>query len=185
MRNNIKPIISNPRGHRIHSPFAYKLVSEVIFRQEKKDWFLFKPKIQVKSDKKQIYNLISRLVDYLKPDRIVILGKKPGDNGFQLDGIPTVRLTDISAVHKEYFPAGGDFVIWLEGPSTPVNLPGLDTGNVWFLHGLKETGMYDFFEKLKSLGNVRQTFELNSCGIIIFNPEFQKEDFVIKGKKSY
>jgi hypothetical protein len=45
--------------------------------------------------------------------------------------------------------------------------------------------MQILFKKLKIQDNVTQTYELNSCGIIIFNPKFQKQDFVIKGKKSY
>jgi hypothetical protein len=185
VRKKIKPIISNPRGHNIHSPFAFNLVTEVIFKREKGGWFLFKRKHEVNSYKDKIFNLLKRLIEFLSPERIVIFGRDSNDFAVQSKGILVLRITEVTGPEKKFNPAAGDLVVWLESPSAEVNISAPDVDNVWFLYGLREAGMHDFFEKLKSDDNVRQTYEFNSCGIVIFNPKFQKEDFVIKENKSY
>ncbi len=86
---------------------------------------------------------------------------------------------------QNFHPEGHDFVIWKDEVPEDYEIVQNISEAVWLIIGVHHREMQIFFKKLKIQDNVTQTYELNSCGIIIFNPRFQKQDFVIKGKKSY
>ena len=77
------------------------------------------------------------------------------------------------------------FRSWTEIKDKKSDIPGNISESVWFLFDIQQNEMREFYENLILNVQVTQTYELNSCGIVIFNPKFQKQDFVIKGKKSY
>jgi hypothetical protein len=183
--NIIKPIRSNPAGHHIHSPFAFHLVTEVIFNEKETsepDLLEFTGR---EKDGNHKYGLMFRLLKFFAPQKILIAGT--GHPGLQ-EAIKKSLLPLQPVVTKElqnFHPADQDFVIWNSGVPEEFEIPGNISEAVWFIPDIHHPEMQFFFNKLKIQDNVTQTFELNSCGIIIFNPKFQKQDFVIKGKKSY
>jgi hypothetical protein len=106
--NIIKPIRSNPAGHHIHSPFAFHLVTEVIFNEKErsepdlkeswKRWMVIK------------YGLISGYMKFFAPQKILIAGT--GHPGLQeaikksLLPLQPVVTTELQNFH----PAEQDFV---------------------------------------------------------------------------
>jgi hypothetical protein len=181
----MNPIRSNYEGRHIHSPFAFHLVSEVIFGsaesgrgdQQKESWK--DGGIQPK------YGLVIRLMEFFKPEAIVIRGTETSD----LENLISKYLKPEKPVPVRVgydWPVGNnEFVIWTEIMDNKNEIPGNISESVWFLFDIQQNGMREFYENLKLNVKVTQTYELNSCGIVIFNPKFQKQDFVIKGKKSY
>ncbi len=179
----MKPIRSNPAGHHIHSPFAFHLVTKVIFNEKEKTWseeYAGRARVD-----QPVYSLMFRLLKFFSPQSILIAGT--GHPGLQeaikksLLPLQPVVTTELQNLH----PSGHNFVIWQKEVSEYFESEGNISEAVWFITEIHHPGMQIFFKKLKIQDNVTQTYELNSCGIIIFNPKFQKQDFVIKGKKSY
>jgi len=181
----MNPIRSNYEGRYIHSPFAFYLVSEVIFgsaesgkgNQHEESWkdCGFQPK----------YRLVIRLLEFFKPEAIVIHGTETAD----LENLISKYLKPEKPVPVRVgydWPTGkNEFVIWTEIKDKKSDIPGNISESVWFLFDIQQNEMREFYENLILNVQVTQTYELNSCGIVIFNPKFQKQDFVIKGKKSY
>ena len=185
MSNIIKPIRSNPKGHHIHSPFAFHLVTEVIFNEKDmpgSDFLEFAGRERVDQP---VYSLMFRLLKFFAPQNIIIAGT--GHPGLQ-EAIKKLLLPLQPVVTTElqnFHPAGHDFVIWKKEFPEYFEIAENISDAVWFIPEIHHPEMQILFKKLKIQDNVTQTYELNSCGIIIFNPKFQKQDFVIKGKKSY
>ncbi len=185
MSNIIKPIRSNPAGHHIHSPFAFHLVTEVIFNEKdmpESDFLEYNGRERVDQP---VYGLMFRLLKFFTPQSILIAGT--GHPGLQ-EAIEKSLLPQQPVVTTElqnFHPADKDFVIWNGGVPEDFGITGNISEAVWFIPEIHHPEMQIFFNKLKIQDNVTQTYELNSCGIIIFNPKFQKQDFVINGKKSY
>jgi hypothetical protein len=217
------PIRSNPKGYGIHSPFAFNLVTAVLFPGQSSDSLMRKDHPEKKS-LTRVSTLLFRLLEFFVPRRIILAGNPTdridtGDLEMALDyyseispsslsskhlwllpeaGVPPVQALPEDLVREsdafsaralqtgpEYSLTAGDFVI-----VTGSWMPGLLAGNemiesVCFFSDLGHPRALTNFKKLGEKCNVSQTYELNSCGIVIFNPKFQKEDFVIKGKKSY
>lgn len=181
----MNPIRSNYEGRNIHSPFAFHLVSEVIFGKagfENEDWCINSNKFD---DNKQKYGLLFRLLRFFIPDRITIQGS--ATEGLELliskYNKPENPL-NLSSV-KEFQVQSSEFVIWIDIHDQKYEVPCNISESIWFMFDIQQNKMREFFEKLKLNTKVTQTYELNSCGIVIFNPKFQKQDFVINGKKSY
>jgi hypothetical protein len=183
--NIIKPIRSNPAGHHIHSPFAFHLVTEVIFNEKDSSWPDLLKFTGREKDGHPKYGLIFRLLKFFAPQNILIAGTD--QPGLQ-EAIKKLLLPLQPVVTTElqnFHPAGHDFVIWKKEFPEYFEIAENISDAVWFIPEIHHPEMQILFKKLKIQDNVTQTYELNSCGIIIFNPKFQKQDFVIKGKKSY
>ena len=160
-------------------------MTEVIFNEKESSWpDLLEFTGQEKIDKHK-YGLMFRLLKFFTPQKILIAGT--GHLGLQ-EAIKKLMMPlqpVATTVLQNFHPADKDFVIWNGGVPEYFEIPGNISEAVWFISEIHHPEMQIFFKKLKIQDNVTQTYELNSCGITIFNPKFQKQDFVIKGKKSY
>ena len=181
----MKPVRSNYKGRHIHSPFAYHLVSEVIFIKTEfadEDWHI---DLKIFGDDYQKYRLLIRLLCFFKPETIAIQGAATENLEILISKYYKAENPVVLIVEKDFPEQNYDFVIWTEIQNQKKEIPGNISESIWFMFDIQQNNMWEFFEKLKLNTMVTQTYELNSCGIVIFNPKFQKQDFVIKGKKSY
>jgi hypothetical protein len=181
----IKPVKSNPKGFGIHSPFAFNLVNRVIFAgYGKSGWLSGWPWTRRKQNG-DIRELLNRLLEYFSPERILVYNAESDPDRFfsgKLSG--NAKLLYVrSGESVKILP--GDFIFLQEGEMTGLVTHNVKHDLVMFLADIRSTSGREYFKKLGSDDNVSQTYELNNCGIAIFNPKFQKENFVIKGKISY
>ncbi|MFZ5429718.1 MAG: hypothetical protein ACOZDD_05755 [Bacteroidota bacterium] len=181
----IRPVKSNPKGFGIHSPFAFNLVTRVIFAgQRRSRWFA--GWLGIRRDRNlEIRELLLRLLTFFRPERVLVFNSEvvvsslfPAD----LPGNPTLVYVRSGEVVSTL---PGDFIYLPEGEITGPEFHSGQSDKILFLADIRHAPGREYFKKLVNDGNVSQTYELNSCGIAIFNPKFQKENFVIKGKNSY
>ncbi len=123
--------------------------------------------------------MIFRLVDFFSPAKIRIVGNLcfPGSPGFRF----CERTTFATG---EDFPGIFDFennemIIWKE---TPGILPEIRTpihDSCWILMNLRNKEMQKFMDYLRNSPAVQVTLEVHRTGIVIFNRELQKQDYVL------
>lgn len=181
----MNPIKSNYEGRHIHSPFAFHLVSEVIFDRSGSRSVVPSENFGHLGTVWPKLELIIRLMKYFMPENIFVSGRETGNIENVIEEYyKPVKPVHVSVGHK-HPEQNIEFVIWTECLDVKEEIADNISESVWFLFDIQQNDMRDFFDKLKLNVKVTQTYELNSCGIVIFNPKFQKQDFVIKGKKSY
>ncbi len=179
----VNTIISNPRGNRIHSPFAFELVSEVLFAKDDNRFTLGSLTGSNDLPERKI-GAIMRVAAFAKYKRILLAGFD-GDKWMQVISgcLPDIEAefqsgTDIALIRKN------EMVVWFDTPPETVIQQGA-VDSVWIFFDLEHNGTLLCFEALINDSRVSQTFRMNTFGIAIFNARFQKEHFVIKGKRAY
>ena len=181
----MKPVISNPKGYHIHSPFAFHLVTRILFPQPDNTDSHERGKLFSENHDQNVNLLLVRLFKFMNPGRAIF----PRDGFFEVEAFARSLGTIIENwapdMPGHYHMLSGDFVILNETQIPALEIKPGAKNVVWFITGIQGSELREYFKNLKKDAQVSQTYELNSCGIVIFNPEFQKENFVIKGKNSY
>jgi hypothetical protein len=177
----MNPIRSNPRGYNIHSPFAYHLVTEVLFNSAGKPTDL-KLSDTFPANELQGYLLVVRLLRFFKPARVILAGCQFNQLGNILQRLEFQEIPEISEFNGPCLGNSQEFVIWSDESVLMDFVPDEICGSVWFLAGIKAPRMRKFFHRLKNLDKVSQSYELNRFGFVIFNSDLQKEDYLIRCK---
>lgn len=173
------PIKSNTKGSGIHSPFAFRMVSEILF--SRKNYSSIENVLDKRFPKKEMAFMKSVCRIAWSPlglKRVVFMGdlsKKLADAIFLYIG------QIISCNEKLTFE--NEFVAWLSVPESIPAPPENFNNTVWILYKIGNSEMRNFFEELKKHKKVSQTFELKTHAVVVFNPLLQKEDYIIKGRQ--
>lgn len=177
----------------IHSPFVYKIYSEII--KDKTDLAEYYPPIEKKSKNNSAlagkdYRLLFRLSRYFKPKTILVLGKAdrtcvsyvasgfPGNHMITIDD--NTSLNDYSGVF--------DLVLVLGDLPGKVNpdyfsrvMQHIHNDSVLIfcnIHSSKE--MQEVWSEIKELPSVTLTIDLFSIGLVFRKEELTKEDFILR-----
>jgi hypothetical protein len=175
--NNIKLIHSNPWGFGIHSPYVFNLVTKVIFGER----HCFNPlSFSIRRNKKMKFRqMILRFIDFLKPDKIIIVGKsasaQPEFSNFA-EKFQWIQLPELAGIPEE---CQSPLVIWHDAPANRDVRLTYQRGACWILNNCKDLKMKEFMIYLRNSEKVRVTIEVNNTGIVIFNENFQKQNYVI------
>jgi len=180
----MKPVYSNPKGHHIHSPFAFELVTKVIFRsasEVKKD----SPRLTGQADKfSQRMWLIRRLIEFFQPATVWAPAGKREMMELISVGLQWVNLEYYTGNQLSDLSLNNELVIVDQPAGMPECIPVNDCNSVWFID-VPDTGENrNYFATFKNHPKVSQTYALKNCGIVIFNPRYQKQDFIIRGNYS-
>ena len=180
----MKPVYSNPKGHHIHSPFAFELVSKVIFRsdcQAEKD--LLKTWDVTHHIKRRML-LIRRLIEFFQPENIWVPSGKVEMMKLVSDGLQEVKTEYYENTQLPGFTFRNEFVIVDKPVGIPEMIPVTDCNSVWFICSSDMSEKGDYFSGFKNHPKVSQTYALKNCGIVIFKTRYKKQDFIIRGNYS-
>ncbi|VAW21557.1 hypothetical protein MNBD_BACTEROID01-937 [hydrothermal vent metagenome] len=182
----MKVIKSNKIGSRIHSPFVYRLVANVLFAGYPYYAFQEIEKLTDKKGEVAEYQFIFRLVNYFQPEAIQYIGNE--DN--RLKKVCSLAKKNVAVYDIQSFGSEGKtlqlsggkdrLVIWnnyceiKDFEITP------EIQGVWIIRNIKSHAIKDFFNKLMKHQDVTITIRLGHLGIVIFNGQFQKQNYVIK-----
>ncbi len=182
----MKVIKSNRIGSRIHSPFVYRLVANVLFAGYPYYAFQEIGKLTDKKDEVIEYQFIFRLVNYFQPEVIQYIGNE--DNRLKRvcsmakKYIVVYDIQSFDSEEKELQLLGGKnhLVIWnnyceIKNLEITPEIQG-----VWIIRNIKGHAIKDFFNKLMKHQDVKITIRLGHLRIVIFNGQFQKQNYVIK-----
>lgn len=178
----MKPVYSNPKGHHIHSPFAFELVSGVIFRSVNKAEKDLQKMWEKTNQNFQRLLLIHRLIEFFQPSAVWAPAGKKEMMELSVAGLPDINLRYFEGNPLPVLTFSNEWVI----VDQPVDMYGFEfvtnCNSVWFIEDLNHADQAGFFSSVKNHPKVSQTYALKNCGIVIFNPRYQKQDFMIRGR---
>ncbi len=176
----MKIIGSNRWGCGIHSPYIYSLVSHVIYGTEFRGPLPSDSSNKPGRKAKRFLDVTGRLIRFFKPGLIVITGQNE-----ETDHLIAQMVSDIPVIHvheaNTYIPGNShEFVIWNEFPETIPEIPDPVYKSLWIIRKDHVVRMNFLLDKLRFSEKVSVTLNLQHAGIVIFNQDLQKEDFVIR-----
>lgn len=177
----------------IHSPFVYKIYSEII--KDKTDYAGYHPPIKITSNRntplsRKDYRLLYRLSRYFKTTNILILGTPDGTTASYLaSGSPAGCLTSIHDSIGLNADSGMFDMVFVsyDLPGTaildffPHIIQHIHNDSVLIFcnsHGSKE--MHDVWNKIKKHSSVTLTIDLFNLGLVFCKEELTKEDFILR-----
>jgi hypothetical protein len=176
----MKVISSNRWGCGIHSPYVYSLVSRVIYgtefrcQQQPAGWK--KPKRSIR----HYLDVTGRLIRFFRPELIVITGQKE-ESGHLVEKIfPDIPVLQVGEATTYVPESNHEFVIWDEIPDKIPQIPGPLYKSIWILRKGLGARMNFLMNELRFSEKVSVTLNLQHTGIVIFNKDLQKENFVIR-----
>jgi hypothetical protein len=180
--NTIK---SDQCGRHIHSPFVYRLVANVIFSPYPFYSFREIEKLVPSHSDAEESKIIFRLVNFFRFNEVYFVGMdgdllekicrmaKPDLNFYYQEKFPLPELTVDKTTYKRLVICEDNLDCFLSN-SLPKN------PEVWIILKPGIAKFENLFVMLKSRGKVKITLELTNLGIVIFNGNFEKQDYVIK-----
>ena len=163
----------NRCGYGVHSPFAFKLITEVMY--ERLPYYRF---AQLDADlpwlwrfrKKKVLHLFFRLTNWFQPQRTVFLGKCPLAQAYIAAACPrAVRQTEVPQCED-----GQKALFFLESPDNKV-IPALHSATMLVLDNLDKHHNRQWFASLPAV--VR--FDLYDVGIAFFDPQYHPQNYTV------
>lgn len=174
------PIKSNTKGRGIHSPFAFRMVTEFLFPKKENNDIESLIETYYPETEKTFLKLVCRMLALLPFENVVVTG-----NESEKTAVILKSLISQNILCNNLLTFNNELAVWLSPPEIFPILPE-ETGNsVWLLKKICDNEMRNFFDEIRENKKVTQTFELKTHGVVIFNPTLQKEDYIIKGRKSW
>ncbi len=177
----MKVIHSNRRGAGIHSPYAYRLVTGAIFAPEAGAEEAALRSLRPRRLRKQAM-LAQRLASFLKPRQVVIAG----DSSFWsrvFNHIPEkITFAESSAFSALPAGPGSQLVVWSEAPQLSAEIPQYGDVSFWILPGTDREPMARFLAFLRESPAVQVTLEVFRTGIVVFNGDLQKQDYILHNR---
>lgn len=180
-----KIIKSNKWGRGIHSPFAYRLVTDVIFAPYPFYSFEDIRKLASSAGTREELEIIFRLINFFQPENIWTVGEQDENiekvcnwakPGAALLTVPCVNNTHENSIIT---PEENSFIIWNNYCALePFNL-NREQPLTFIIRKINDLKMEQLFEELKGKQGVSVTIELRNFGIVLINGKFQKQNFVI------
>ncbi len=175
----MKIIRSNQWGTGIHSPYLYRLVTKVICGKEYHLPDSINTCMGINKRDLRRAKMIAGMISFFHPERVIFIG---GDDVFRKlisesrpAGVDCYS-PDSDQVHFEF---RNEFVIWERFDGVLPELPDDPENLTWILSDIKNPEMRYLMDNLRNSEKVSVTLEVNHSGIIIFNKNLQKENFVI------
>ncbi|MDR2910961.1 MAG: hypothetical protein LBV47_06320 [Bacteroidales bacterium] len=176
--SGLKIVRSNKKGFRIHSPFIYELVTNVLYKDHKNIYF---KETDVLQTAKQIQlNYLYRLLHYFHPEKVFfhkpLTAETERELKYMLDSDFFYSEISSDGLYDNIltFPfAVLDELIFHRLTHFPEN------NSVWFI----EKNLYSgnsIFQNLPKCEKGRITIELKYSGIIIFNNKFYTQEYLIR-----
>lgn len=176
-------IKSNRQGKGIHSPFVYRLVTNIIFAPYPYYSFI---EIEKFSDNKRItdeYKKLFRLIHFIYPYRIQIIGNDYENlKKICMLANKNICIEEIDTYQFKKESNNEDYMMRIWDSIVPklVSLQAIRKPECWIIKGTGKRKLIDFFKLLRNKNKVQVTINLDQWGIAIFNDKFQYEDYVIK-----
>jgi hypothetical protein len=129
---------------------------------------------------KRFLDLTDRLIRFFKPEMIVITGQKEETDLLIAQMVPDIPVLHIGEVSTYVPETNHEFVIWDEIPETIPEIPGPLYKSLWIFRKEHIRRMNYLMNELRFSEKVSVTLNLQHAGIVIFNQDLQKENFVIR-----
>lgn len=175
----MKIIRSNPWGNGIHSPYLYGFVTKVLYGRD--DSIPGSNNTCPGINKQDIKRakMITRMISFFQPAKVVFIGE---------DGLLRKMISESGIAGRVcYFPDPDqvhlefrdEFVIWERFDGVFPEFPDDPENSAWIFSNIKSQKMRYIMDYLRNSEKVSVTLEVNRSGIVIFNKNLQKENFVI------
>lgn len=182
----MKLIRTNKKGFGVHSPFVYRLISDVLFTEG--EFYAFKDiqKLTIKNADKEIIQLIFRLLNNFQPQHIVFVGSSTNKEFEVYEQASGIKLNHVLASAeknqnmKEEFK-DVDFMILNDSENISLRDLFLHEKKVICVKNFDENeSMSIFFKTLCADKNVQLSIKYKNFGIIIVDNKIPKQNYVIK-----
>ena len=182
----MKLIRTNKKGFGVHSPFVYRLISDVLFAEGEFYAFQDIQKLKLKNTDKEIIQLIFRLLNNFQTQHVLFVGR-PINNEIDLYEHASgkkLRHFKADAEENENFTAefkNADFIILNDFENISLMDLALHEKKVICAKNLDESeSMSIFFKTLSADKNVQLSIKYKNFGIIIVDDKIPKQNYVIK-----
>ena len=181
----MKTIRSDKNGRNIHSPFIYRLVANVIFAPY--PFYAFRDFDLWFADPVDLNNIkiIFRIIIHFHCTELGILVKDPVMEKAAKHAKPDLKIiTDLPAgdsAEKKSSSSEYQRLVLLNDPFFFHKGPGWPAEpEIWVIPRIHEKKFSEQFNFLTAQKDVQITIRLNQLGIVIFNPIFERQHYVIK-----
>lgn len=195
-------------GHGVHSPFAFNLITNVIYEKHGYNVFSDIDKIlseqQIEIRNKKLHYLSYRLVRYFQPERVLEIETGNGVNTLYIGSAskdvscqcfdpngenisPAGNLHGIFNKNVEFIDEidihqsyDGIFVYLNTFPIDMENLLSMSSDNTfWVITGIKSGNGKRFWKTIVKDERARLTFDMKDIGIVILKKSYHKENYLI------
>lgn len=176
----MKIIRSNAWGTGIHSPYLYGFVTKVIYGKENPLHVIHYPSKTKHRKDLRTAGMVARMITFFKPGRVIFIGggdvlwKLFSESG-HVNGI--IHFPDWDQAH---FGFKNEFVIWENFDGTLPDLTDDLENSIWIFTNIENQKLRFLMNYFRNSEKVSVTLEVNHSGIIIFNKNLQKENFIIR-----
>lgn len=197
------------RGHDVHSPFAYQLITDVI--HEKHEYNVFSdieetlPDYYIETSHQQLHHLSYRLVKHFKPQNVLEIESGKGINTLYICAADeNIRCRCFEENKQESIIAENLIIgnknknirlideiddsdkydaIFVYLNTFPIDIEillSMSTNNTfWVLTGIESGNGKRFWKRIVKDKRVRVTFNLKDIGIAVLNESYHKENYLV------
>ncbi len=178
----MKWVISNKKGFRIHSPFVFNLITNVLFTEH--DFYSFEEfeTQQIKDFDAKIFKIIFRLINFYQPGNLVYSNQLVKRNiNILRTAFPDVEFVEENEKKKVNKIDDFSFIIADNNIFGNFKTESLKNHSVLCLQNIDEScGLADFFQNLLFENEIQIVIKYGNFGIIIVNKKIPKQNYVIK-----
>lgn len=176
------------RGHGVHSPFAFELITKVL--RSPHAYYAFSDIPAMLRERGLDPELVTpfnhlsfRLLRHFNPRRILEINPGKGINTLFLhEGAPGARCTFTSSLPS---PREGTFdaiFIYLENAAAPPVETLLELGHedsFWVIHPIREGVGKQFWSKIVNEESIKVTFDMKDTGVVFLGPSLTPGGYLI------
>lgn len=178
--------LKHARGHGIHSPFAFHLITGVIY--EKHRYYAFDDiedalrKNQIETYNHTLHHLSYRLVRHFRPAKVLEINSPNGINALYINAAnkeavchnPEFHQTNAVPLYDAIFIYPTDKCIDAE---SLFSMSSDDT--FWVISGIKSGATKHFWRKIVKDDRARITFDRKNIGIVFLKKAYNKQNYLI------
>lgn len=177
----LRHIISSPRrrwrakGHGIHSPFAYQLVTQTLARHE--SYYIYEQidALDISRHRRQFMKLVVRLLSRFNPARVIITASDSRLSEIVVNCLPETSTVVTDSPDNTHTPIPDMVIIPCSTETIDYRLAG---DNVIVIEDIKQSPGRDAWQLLGGIGHAMR-FTDTRIGIIILSHSLPSQTFTI------
>lgn len=166
-------------GYGVHSPYAFHFITDVVY--ERLPYYAYRPLSALHSNwvrrlhlrPQKLARLLFRVSNFVHPRRALLLDASPTASAYMCAAVPSAQWdTSLEASSYDFIYLGS-----MQAAEKAQILDYIHADTVLVLDQLRES--LPCWERLLRDSRVILSFDLYDVGILMFNPRFNRKDYIV------